>query len=389
MCKHPAYAKRVSLLFRCPCRQVANLPPPFSHDRPSPSEIADEHLRALQIFLMRARFGLFWTPVLLVLLILAGCRSDDSLNARGDAQEDSVGSSGMVAGSPDSLLTVFPDDLADVVSAPDFSLPGLQGEFSLADQRGKVVVLNFWATWNELSVGGMSALDSVQTELGADGIAIVGIAQDKDGLDLVTDWAADNTVGYPLVADASQAVAREYGDIELLPTTIIVDREGFIRERHTGILTHDELLDLIGPILIEEEEPLSELPSVTEGQGPRQLSPVDVHALVANGAMLIDIRSLHELEETGTAASAEHHPLQVLVPQDLPANFGVPIIFLGDENGDLAKTAAERALDWGYASVYVVAGGLTAWRAAGLPIGPLVRTPQEDEPLFPTRTVIG
>jgi len=210
------------------------------------------------------------------------------------------------------------------------------------------------------------------------------------------DWAAEHTVAYPLVADASQEVAGQFGEIELLPTTVIIDRKGLIREQHTGILTHDELLDLLGPILIEENEPLSVLPEAQEGEGPLPLSPIDVHVLVGEGAMFVDIRSLGEIETTGTALYAEHLPLQALAPQDLPANFAVAIIFLGDADDDAVDQAAAQALDWGYASVYVVEGGLTAWQAAGLPVGPLpdrsgqaAPIPVDEQPLVRARTVIG
>lgn len=341
---------------------------------------------------MHARLGSL--PFLAILAVLvaagcAGCGGDASTNSEEASLPDEDGAHGVAAESPDSLATVLPtDELAEAAPAHDFSLPGLVGEFTLSDHQGEVVVLNFWATWNELSVEGMDALNKVHTELGADGIAVVGIAQDEGGLDVIMDWAIEHTVAYPLVADASQVVAGQFGEIELLPTTVIIDREGLIREQHTGILTHDELLDLLGPILIEEDEPLSSLPEAKEGEWPLSLSPIDVHLLVREGAMLVDVCSLGEIEVTGTALYSEHRPLHALAPQDLPANFAVPIIFLGDADDDTVDQAAAQALDWGYASVYVVEGGLTAWRAASLPVGPLAPIPVDEQPLARARTVI-
>ena len=343
--------------------------------------------------LMRARLGSLPLLAILAALVATGC-----VGCGGDATTDSEeaslpeedGAPGIAAESPDSLTTILPtDELAEATPAHDFSLPGVVGEFTLSDHQGEVVVLNFWATWNELSVEGMDALNEVHMELGADGIAVVGIAQDEGGLDVIVDWAGEHTVDYPLVADASQAVAGQFGQIELLPTTVIIDREGLIREQHTGILTHDELLDLLGPILIEEDEPLSALPEVQGGEGRLSLSPIDVHVLVGEGAMLVDVRSRSEVEATGTALHAEHLPLHALAPQDLPANFAIPIIFLGDAEDDTVDHAAEQALDWGYASVYVVEGGLTAWQAAGLPVRSLAPIPVDEQPLVHARTVIG
>ncbi len=331
------------------------------------------------------RPSLAFLPVLALFFALGcgGDRSSNSDTARRGGEADA-------AQSADSLTTVVPtDDLADAVPAHDFSLPGLAGEFSLSDHYGDVVVLNFWATWNELSVEGMDAVNEVHADLGSEGIAVVGIAQDEGGIVVVRDWAGEHSISYPLIADASQAVARQFGEIELLPTTVIIDRQGMIREQHTGILTHDELLDLLGPILIEEEEPLSNLPILKEGEGPLFLSPIDVHVLVAEGAMLVDVRSRREIEASGTALNAEHYPLHSLAPQDLPANFGVAVIFIGDEGGEEARNAANRAIEWGYPSVYVVRGGLTAWQAAGLPTGPLASEPREVQPVVRARSVIG
>ena len=341
---------------------------------------------------MRPRFGSLPFLAILTALVAAGCGSDATSNSEDMPPTGAGGAPGITADSPDSLVTVLPtDELSDAMPAHDFSLPGVTGDFTLSDHQGEVVVLNFWATWNELSVEGMAALNEIHTELGANGIAVVGIAQDEGGLDVIVDWAGEHTVAYPLVADASQTVAGQFGEIELLPTTVIIDREGVIREQHTGILTHDELLDLLGPILIEEDEPLSALPESQEGEWPLPLPPIDVHVLVGEGAMLVDVRSLGEIEATGTALHAEHLPLQALAPQDLPANFAVPIIFLGDADDDAVDQAAEQALDWGYASVYVVEGGLTAWQAAPQysGVGPLAPIPVDEQPLVRTRTVIG
>lgn len=321
---------------------------------------------------------------ILAFLITIGCGGNETANA------DSATRGSEASESADSLTTVIPtDDLTDAEPAHDFSLPGVSGDFSLSDHRGEIVVLNFWATWNELSVEGMDAVNQVHAELGSDGIAVVGIAQDEGGLDVIRDWAGDHSIGYPLVADASQTVARQFGEIELLPTTVIIDRQGMIREQHTGILTHDELLDLLGPILIEEDAPLSDLPALIEGEGPLFLSPLDVHVLVSQGAMLVDVRSRREVEATGTALDAEHCPLFALAPQDLPANLGVAVIFLGNEGGEEAQNAADRAIDWGYPSVYVVQGGLAAWQAAGLPTEPLAPEPTEVQPVVRARSVIG
>ncbi len=338
---------------------------------------------------MRVCLGPFNLLPILVLGLFAGCEANMATNEGAhEPTGDTVTSTNGNSASSDSLTTIFPSDNVDEsVPAHDFTLPGIGGEFRLSAQRGEVVVLNFWAMWNEPSVEGMEAMNRIHVELGSDGIAVVGVAQDEGGLDVLRDWAVEHEVAYPLVADASQSVAQRYGEIEFLPTTVIIDRDGMIRERHTGILTHDELLDLLGPILIEEDEPLSELPVQEHADRPLPISPIEVHRMVAVGAMLVDVRSHREAVASGTAVYAEHLPLHALASQDLPANFGIPIIFFGGSED--ANSAAVRALEWGYLSVYTLSGGLAAWQAAGLPVMPLAPSHGEEEPLMPTRTVIG
>src|SRR5690606_18881159 len=141
--------------------------------------------------------------------------------------------------------TGLTDPYAAPVPAPRFALPGPTGTFDLGDHAGDIVVLHFWATWNELSQEGLAALDSLRAELSDDGVAFVGIAVDDDGLPALAAWMAEReTPGVPVVADTAGHVAEAYGEVELLPTTVVVDRQGTIRARHTGILTAGDLLDL-------------------------------------------------------------------------------------------------------------------------------------------------
>lgn len=194
---------------------------------------------------------------LLLLGALAACDvPDDAALPTTDAEPDAA----LV--EPDSAALLAPPDFAEApVPAPGFTLPGIDGDFSLGAQRGRIVVLNFWATWNELSIEGLDALAQVQDELRGEGIIVAGLAQDEEGLDALATWTETHESAFALIADTARHVAAQYGDITLLPTTVIVDRGGLVRAHHTGILTYDELLDLLGPVLIEDDEPLSTGPA--------------------------------------------------------------------------------------------------------------------------------
>jgi cytochrome c biogenesis protein CcmG/thiol:disulfide interchange protein DsbE len=329
---------------------------------------------------MRLRYG---SCFLLLALAAAGCESEETM-----VPPDEAAPAARTAPAAPGVTGPATDGPVEPEPAPDFALPGLDGDFALADQRGHVVVLNFWATWNELSVEGMGALAGLHAELADDGVVVVGIAEDEDALAALQAWAAAYAAPpYPLVADPGGAVARRYGGVELLPTTVVVDREGRVRARHTGILTEDELFELLGPVLIEDDEPLTALPVLTPGV-VQPLSAADAEALVSAGAVLVDVRDAAVRQAAGALPYALHRPSALLSAQDLPANFATPLIF-ADEGGTTSAEAAARALGWGYAAVYLLDGGVPAWEAAGLPLDPVPPVGQADLPVVPVQSVRG
>ena len=259
--------------------------------------------------------------------------------------------------------------------APDFTLAGPDGEFELAAQRGHVVLLTFWATWSEPSVAALDTVAAVALELAADDLVAVGVSQDEHGLEALRAWAADSVAGalvaVTLVSDSSHAVARQYGDVEMLPTTVVVDREGLVRARHVGVLSSDALLELIAPALIESGQSEADADVAT---GVQALEPGAVPELVAAGAALLDVREASARLAEGTLQYARHRPLPGLSREDLPANFAAPIVFLGGTLAE-AREAAEQAAAWGYAAVYAVGGGARAWRRAGLEVVPAQPAP--------------
>ncbi|HLT48645.1 MAG TPA: redoxin domain-containing protein [Rubricoccaceae bacterium] len=335
---------------------------------------------------MRLRYG----PLLLALwaLAAAGCESEEAV-APAPAPRPTARSAPEAPAVPAPVT----DGPLDPAPAPDFTLPGPGGDFALAEQRGHVVVLNFWATWNELSLEGMDALAGLHETLAGEGLVVVGIAEDDDALAALEAWAAENALPpYPVVADTAGAVARLYGDVELLPTTVVVDREGRLRARHTGILSEDELLDLLGPVLIEDDAPLRAQPTGQPGV-VQPLAAADAEALVRAGAVLVDVREEPARQAVGALPYALHRPLALLAAEDLPANFATPLIFADASDGASAE-AAERAVRWGYRSVYLLEGGVGAWEEAGLPLEPVPArrqppAPESTPPLVPTRPVLG
>jgi peroxiredoxin len=126
--------------------------------------------------------------------------------------------------------------------APDFTLPVLDGgTLSLADLRGKTVVIDFWATWCppcEYQVPELNAFYEAHKE--AD-VAVIGISVDTEGPEVVSKWTKEKGVEYPILL-GDEELARQFGALGF-PTVVIVSPDGHIQTRHMGLIERDELED--------------------------------------------------------------------------------------------------------------------------------------------------
>jgi peroxiredoxin len=117
-------------------------------------------------------------------------------------------------------------------SAPLFTLTGIDGaSHSLADLRGKVVVLDFWATWCPPCKQEIPDFISLQTQYGPRGVQIVGIGLDEP--EKLAAFARQTGMNYPVLL-GTQDVAMRYGGIEGIPTTFVIDKNGKIVNRFEG-----------------------------------------------------------------------------------------------------------------------------------------------------------
>jgi thiol-disulfide isomerase/thioredoxin len=118
---------------------------------------------------------------------------------------------------------------------PDFSVKDLQGRsLSSAELRGKVVLIDFWATWCEPCKKEMPGYQKLMDRYGVNRLAVVGLKFDimKDSEDPV-QFANRMGVRYPL-AVATDELKRKFGGIEGLPTTMLYDRGGILRKKVIG-----------------------------------------------------------------------------------------------------------------------------------------------------------
>ncbi len=125
---------------------------------------------------------------------------------------------------------------ADVAGlAPDFELENFAGgKARLSDYRGKVVLLNFWATWCPPCLKEIPDFVELYRELEDDGLVILGVSLDGNPRQVLPRFIKKYQVNYPILLGDNR-VARDYGGITGIPTTFLIDREGKIRQRYVGL----------------------------------------------------------------------------------------------------------------------------------------------------------
>jgi peroxiredoxin len=141
-------------------------------------------------------------------------------------------------------------------TAPDFTLSNAKGErLRLASYKGKVVLLNFWATWCGPCKVEIPWFIEFQKTYQAQGFTVLGVSMDEDGWSVVNPYVASQKVNYPIVLGNEQ-VNMLYGGIEALPTTLLIGRDGRVAYLHAGLITRSEYLKEITQLL---RAPLSTL----------------------------------------------------------------------------------------------------------------------------------
>ncbi len=121
-------------------------------------------------------------------------------------------------------------------SAPSFTLQDLKGnQISLSDFKGKVVVLDFWATWCPPCVKEIPHFIELYEQYKDRGFAMVGISVDLEGISVVKLFARKYRVNYPILMADGQ-VQKAYGGIPNIPTTFVIDSAGNIRHKYVGYI---------------------------------------------------------------------------------------------------------------------------------------------------------
>lgn len=119
-------------------------------------------------------------------------------------------------------------------AAPNFTLLDLDGNWaSLSDYQGRVVLLNFWATWCGPCRVEMPGMEVVYQELKSKGFEVLAISSDPQGMVVTRPFIETNGLTFPILHDSDYRVMATYG-VRTLPMSFLVDRQGTIRHRVFG-----------------------------------------------------------------------------------------------------------------------------------------------------------
>lgn len=169
----------------------------------------------------------------LALLVFAGCTKPS-----GDAMSGPAAAAAPIAKMAGTLPKIGP--------APAWRLEDIAGKtVTSEDFKGKVVVVDFWATWCPPCREEIPGYIALQKQYGPEGLVVIGISLDQQGPDVVKAFAAKFGINYPLVMGDEKVVAA-FGGVEGIPTTFLIDRHGQIRDRKVGM---EEKADYEGKIL--------------------------------------------------------------------------------------------------------------------------------------------
>ena len=153
--------------------------------------------------------------------------------------------------------------------APDFALQDADGRtVRLSDYRGKVVLLNFWATWCGPCKVEIPWFVEFERKHKDKGFAVVGVSMDEDGWQIVKPFVSRLGINYRILM-GTDSIAQLYGGVESLPTTFVIDREGRIAAVHVGLVSKRSYEKDIDEVLGDSKQTGDDLSSGRTGLTPR------------------------------------------------------------------------------------------------------------------------
>jgi peroxiredoxin len=134
-------------------------------------------------------------------------------------------------------------------AAPDFKVKASDGSvIELSKLKGKVVVINYWATWCGPCKLEIPGFINVYNDYKSKGLEIVGVSVDESGWSVVKPFLAKANITYPVVL-ADKTLKSAYGQIDAIPTTFFVNRKGMIVDHHVGYMSKEAFEEKVKGLL--------------------------------------------------------------------------------------------------------------------------------------------
>lgn len=199
-----------------------------------------------------ARAGLLLRPlaamVALAALLMAGCEAESGASPR----DASRGGQTAAAAPPRTASTVLPERTNNAWEITPFRLRDLEGNLrGLEDWKGKVIMMNFWASWCAPCQYEIPEFVHYQEEYGGKGLQIIGIGVDEKRK--LANVARSLEINYPvLVLEPSAArplMSRWGNDTGIIPYTVVIARDGRIKYIHRGQMEQEDFDTYVKPLL--------------------------------------------------------------------------------------------------------------------------------------------
>ncbi len=133
-------------------------------------------------------------------------------------------------------------------AAPDFTLQDMNGNtLSLSQYKGKVVIIDFWATWCPPCRTAIPGLERLYKAYNAKGLVVLGISVDQGGWDLVKEFKTGSGITYPVLKGTDDVFVKYM--VRTIPMLVITDRNGKVRKRLIGVVSEKDLEDEVKALL--------------------------------------------------------------------------------------------------------------------------------------------
>ncbi|MDX9702841.1 MAG: TlpA disulfide reductase family protein [Candidatus Auribacterota bacterium] len=135
--------------------------------------------------------------------------------------------------------------------APSFELPNLEGNLlRSSDLEGKVYIVDFWATWCPPCRKMVPELKKVYDKYKGSNFEIIAISLDEGGADTVKSFVESTGINYTILL-ADKDITKKFGQINAIPTSFIIDKQGNIRDKHIGFRSAEDMENIIKELLSE------------------------------------------------------------------------------------------------------------------------------------------